>query len=352
MTKVTALIPAYNAEATLPRTLDSVRAQTYPSLEIIVVDDGSKDSTAEIVREACRQDQRIILIQQKNAGVATARNTGIAAATGDWIAPVDADDLWHPRKIELQMKAAQDFGPNAGMVYAWSRRIDEQDRIIGDMGAPQITGHTVHQLLASNFMRNASSSIFRRDLALAVGGFDPGLQRAGAQGAEDLKIYLAIAKITQVALAPYYLTGYRLLETSMSRNAERMRRSVEMVLQEHDAPGKVYPDALFSIAQMNYDLYAAGLALASREWPVFYKYVWRALRRRPIGAGIHLSLNALWMVQIKTRHRNKRSVFADVAEDVHMSMLFGDWFTEFQARSVERAISRKAIQPRGAEHRI
>ena len=347
MTKVSVLIPAYNAEETLSRTLETVMIQTYDDLEIIIVDDGSKDSTADIVREAAQRDPRIILIQQKNAGVATARNTGIEAATGEWIAPVDADDLWHPRKIELQMKAAQEFGEEAGMVYAWSRRIDEHDRVIGDMGSPRSAGDITYQLLASNIMRNASSSIFRRDLALEVGGFDAGLQRAGAQGAEDLKIYLALAKTCQVALAPYFLTGYRLLENSMSQNAERMRRSVEMVLLEHEGAGKEYPDGLFNIARMNYDLYAAGLALASKDWPVFAKYIWRALRRRPVGATVHLSLNAFWMAQVMFRSADKRVNFADVGEDVHLAMAFGDWFTRFQSKSVERVALHESDRARG-----
>ena len=96
---ISAVIPAYNAEKYIARCLDSVLAQTCPVDEIIVVDDGSKDKTADIVRS---YGDKVKLIQQENAGVSAARNTGILAATGDWIAFLDADDEWLPQKIELQ----------------------------------------------------------------------------------------------------------------------------------------------------------------------------------------------------------------------------------------------------------
>lgn len=83
MTKVSAIIPTYNSRQTLARTLDTVSAQTHNPMEIIVVDDGSTDGTPDILREAARTDGRIILIEQQNGGVAAARNTAIAAATGD-----------------------------------------------------------------------------------------------------------------------------------------------------------------------------------------------------------------------------------------------------------------------------
>lgn len=235
------------------------------------------------------------------------------------------------------------------MVYAWSRRIDEHDRVIGDMGEPRHAGNVVNQLLASNFIRNASSAIFRRDLALAVGGFDPNLRRAGAQGAEDLKIFLAIARIAEVALAPYYLTGYRLVMRGMSQDPDRMRRSVEMVLREHEAAGADGSEALFDLARMNYDLYAGGLALASRQWPVFASYVWRAVRRRPVEAGVFLSLSALWMTATMFRRRSSRKTFAALAEDDHKGLPLNDWFTRFQTGSVEKAAWRGPTRTRDAE---
>lgn len=97
--KITAVIPAYNAEKHIARAIDSVLAQTRPADEVIVVDDGSTDGTAEIVRS---YGDKVIFIQQENAGVSVARNTGIEAATSEWVAFLDADDEWLPEKLKLQ----------------------------------------------------------------------------------------------------------------------------------------------------------------------------------------------------------------------------------------------------------
>src|SRR5262245_57856494 len=96
---VSVVVPAFNAGATLDQTLRSVRAQTYTHLEVIVVDDGSKDATAEIALAHAKSDARIRLVRQANGGVASARNAGIREARAALVAPIDADDLWAPTKI-------------------------------------------------------------------------------------------------------------------------------------------------------------------------------------------------------------------------------------------------------------
>ncbi len=99
MIRISVVIPAYNAASCIGRAIDSVLAQTYPAQEIIVVNDGSTDNTAEILKQYQNQ---IRVIEQSNAGVSVARNTGIQAAAGDWIAFLDADDQWLPDKLRLQ----------------------------------------------------------------------------------------------------------------------------------------------------------------------------------------------------------------------------------------------------------
>src|SRR4051812_29793927 len=101
---VSAVIPAFNAERTINDTLRSVRSQTHRNLEIIVVDDGSTDRTRSIVEEHASRDSRVTLISQVNAGVAAARNVGWQSSHSEWIAFLDADDLWAPTKIEKQLE--------------------------------------------------------------------------------------------------------------------------------------------------------------------------------------------------------------------------------------------------------
>lgn len=98
---ISAVIPAYNAAASVARAIDSVLAQTRPPEQIIVVDDGSADNTADMVRA---YGEKVILIRQENAGASAARNTAINAAKGDWIAFLDADDEWLPHKLALQVQ--------------------------------------------------------------------------------------------------------------------------------------------------------------------------------------------------------------------------------------------------------
>ena len=121
---VSVIVPAYNAAATIGETLRSALAQTYPQLEVLVVDDGSTDATADIVRSFVARDPRVRLLQQANAGVAAARNLAIAQSRGAYVAPLDADDLWHPQKIALQLEALRRGGPRVGVVYCWWRVID------------------------------------------------------------------------------------------------------------------------------------------------------------------------------------------------------------------------------------
>jgi glycosyltransferase involved in cell wall biosynthesis len=90
------IIPAYNAEASIRQTIQSVLSQVYQPIEILVVDDGSHDQTSAIVRELAQKDARLQLFCQSNLGVAAARNLAISNATGEFIAPIDADDIWHP----------------------------------------------------------------------------------------------------------------------------------------------------------------------------------------------------------------------------------------------------------------
>ena len=127
---ISVIVPAYNAETFIQRTLDSILTQTYTNIEVLVVDDGSQDRTAEIVESFVEKDSRVTLLKQKNAGVATARNLAIEKSRGEYIAPIDADDIWYPQKLEKQVQCMLEADQSIGLVYAWSVRIDEDDVIV------------------------------------------------------------------------------------------------------------------------------------------------------------------------------------------------------------------------------
>lgn len=221
---VSIVIPAHNAESTLTETIDSALAQTHTEIEIIVIDDGSQDATAEIVYDHAARDGRVRLIRQANAGVAAARNAGIQAANGDFIAPLDADDLWHPDKLRLQLERFADGPPTLGLVYNWYRRIDFDGRVVELAANPVVEGWVLHRHLEWNFVSNGSTPLIRR-AALDNVRYETELQAHGHQGCEDYLIQLQIARSWRFACVPAFLTGYRRTPDAMSKNVARMIQS-------------------------------------------------------------------------------------------------------------------------------
>ena len=247
---VSVIIPAYNAAATLPATLRAVIAQTYPHLEIIVVDDGSRDDTLAIAHSYAARDQRIRVISQANAGVAAARNAGIALSKGDYIAPLDADDLWHPQKIEKQVAAMTAADSHVALVYCWTQRIDEDGRILpGQTIVQTFEGNVVPQLAHFNIIGHASGPLMRREAVLEAGGYDTELRAQGGQGCEDHKLYLAIAGKHHFAVVKEILVGYRRTSQSMSRVVDQMLRSQRLVTMWAQAQHPEIPPKRFLRAE-------------------------------------------------------------------------------------------------------
>lgn len=232
---VSVVIPAYNAAGTIDRTLQSVRNQTWRDLDIIVVDDGSGDATAERVRRHAAEDGRVRLFVQPNGGVARARNRGIEEARGDLIAPVDADDLWRPDKIERQVAVLRGGGERVGLVYCWFAIIDDQDRVIGHGDRALDEGDVLERMCLGNLVGNGSVPLMRRADVLACGGYDPGLRDRKAQGCEDLKLYFALSERSRFALVPEILLGYRWSPTNMSSDGRQMLRSYDLVMEPQRA---------------------------------------------------------------------------------------------------------------------
>jgi len=242
---VTVVIPAYNARSTIDETLRSVRAQSWTNLDIIVVDDGSRDDTGDIARCHAALDSRIRVHRQENAGVAIARNTGARLARSDLLSFVDSDDLWTPDKTERQLAALRAGGSSTGLVYSWYSVIDGDSRITAEWPGPTHQGDVLGALFRENFIGNGSSVLVRRAAFEAAGGFEPALHWAGAQGCEDILFYCRVAEHFDFAVAPGYLIGYRELANNMSSNLPRMLRSWLLVVDEMRAR---HPDKLDALS--------------------------------------------------------------------------------------------------------
>jgi glycosyltransferase involved in cell wall biosynthesis len=229
---VSVIIPAYNAQLTLDETLRSVRAQTHRDLEILVIDDGSTDGTVDLALRHAAEDGRVRVLRQANGGVAAARNYGLAQARGRFLAPVDADDLWRPAKIERQLAAVRAAGDDVGLVYTWFTLIDEQSRAISNQDGPVDEGCVLARMCRGNLVGNGSSPLMLRDAVLGAGGYDERLRREKAQGCEDLKLYLQIAERYTFACVREGLTGYRVTRSNMSSDSRQMLASYDLVMGE------------------------------------------------------------------------------------------------------------------------
>ena len=262
---VAVVVPMFNSERTISATLQSIGNQTHRQLDIVVVDDGSTDGSAAAVAAFAARDPRVRLVPQANAGVAAARNTGVAASTAPFLAFVDADDLWAPTKIEYQLAALKEGGEAVGAAYCWFATIDETDRTVSFGPHPLAEGQILRELCAVNMIGNGSTLMARRSAFEKAGGYDPTLRARGAEGAEDFLICLRLAEHTEFAVVPRYLVGYRRAPGTMSRRYLRMFRSIEFVLREYRDR---FPDYAPSIDDHLQNF---------RHW-----YAWGALRDRRI----------------------------------------------------------------------
>jgi glycosyltransferase involved in cell wall biosynthesis len=201
MELVSVVIPAYNAEMFIGEAVRSVLAQTYTQLELIVVDDGSTDHTVEKVREAA--DSRVQVITQANAGVSCARNRGIQASSGAYVAFLDSDDTWLPHKITTQV-AALATEPSWGAVGSLVHYISPSGRVLGIGGYPVGKAQRAAVASAQLMPFSISSLLIRRAILDEVGLFDESLRQA-----EDLEFLARVASATELDCLPEVLGSYR-----------------------------------------------------------------------------------------------------------------------------------------------
>jgi glycosyltransferase involved in cell wall biosynthesis len=254
-------------ERYIERTLLSALGQSYSDIDIIVIDDGSTDATPTILESLARQHSSVRLVRTPNRGVAAARNYGTELAGSLYVAYLDGDDVWHPQKIELQMAALASHGhsPEWGACYSLYRMIDSEDRVL-DNGAPsQARGDFFDMHLLSNPVGNGSNLIVRRDLALAVGGFNRDYAKAGIGGCEDLEFQLKLLRRTKLEVVREYLIGYRIHPAQMSRDVVMMRLGHIGVIEKICAECEV-SDASRQKALVQSYLAAAKGSLLVRDW--------------------------------------------------------------------------------------
>jgi len=278
MKTVSVVIPTYNYGRYIAEAIDSALAQTYAPLEIIVVDDGSTDDTRAVLAP---YGDKIRTICQQNAGVAAARNTGIAAARGEYIAFLDSDDLWHPRKLELQM-ARFDADPSLGLVHCGVEIFDSDGRTTGTIE------HGLDGRIAAALLRldeevlsaPGTSIVVPRRVAEEVGGYDVRLAPS-----EDWDFCYRVAVRYPVAFVPELLVRYRLHGSGGHMNIPRMEHGMMLAFEKAFAVRDAEVQALRRSSYGRLHRILAGCYFQLRKPRPFVRHLVQSLRYDPRNLG-------------------------------------------------------------------
>jgi len=302
--QVSVVVPSYNSAAYLPDAIDSALNQTIAPLEVIVVDDGSTDETAQVLE---RYQGRIRAVFQENRGPAAARNRGIAEARGGLIAFLDADDVWLPEKLEKQLCCLEEH-PQAALVhsqlYYWDTETGEKSTRRHHR-RHEYAGRCYHRLFLKPSVL-PSTMIVRQECLAEVGGFDERIRRASA---EDYDLCLRIARQYEFAFVDEPLILYRRhasnsTKTQILANYEDNLFVVRKLLDDDPRLRRTLGravvndrlfDLLFSIGYLHHE---GGRPAEARP------YFFQALRHRPSSAhawllGLAGLLPATWVRRLR-----------------------------------------------------
>ncbi|WP_193198348.1 glycosyltransferase [Nostoc sp. MG11] len=233
MPNISVIIPAYNSEKTIQRTIESVLNQTFADFELIIINDGSQDSTLGIISQF--KDSRIKVFAFNNSGGNVSRNRGLNYAVGEFISFLDADDIWTADKLELQLKALQE-NSQAAVAYSWTDYINENDEFVVSGTHINMNGNVYENLLLTNFLENGSNPLIRREALIELGGFDKSLSAA-----QDWDMWLRLAYKFDFVCIPSIQILYRISANSVSSNLVRQEKACLKVLER---AYRVRPSAL------------------------------------------------------------------------------------------------------------
>ncbi len=257
--KISVVINTYNQRQFICKAIDSVLAQTLKPWEIIVVDDGSKDGSEELVRREVGEQVRYRY--QANRGISNSRNTGIQMCTGDWIAFLDSDDYWMPEKLKLQAEAIHS-NPNVTMVVCHGVECSPDGVVLDELRLPQpLTREVVRLRLLCRCTFTTSSVLIRRDALIQAGGFPEDLMFG-----EDWVAFAHVAAAGEVVAVHQSLFHKTQLREGLSSQ-----------------PELAFRDGLVALRRCKW-------ILASRTWPQSWRD--RVTSRQ---AEVQMSLHAAWL---------------------------------------------------------
>ena len=284
---VSVIIPLYNCERYIAQAIESILNQTYKKFELIVVDDGSTDCSLKIVKTF--RDERIKIISRKNGGLAKARNSGITEAKGEIAGFLDADDYWHPSKIETHIKHFKAY-PDIGLSYSYSQFCDEDSNLKPLYQISEINNIQATDIFFKNPIGNGSTFMLRRQLALDISNsrdshcsdiqlFNPKLYQS-----EDIECWLKISLETnwKIAGIPFILTYYRInslgLSSKLMKQFNSWNTTVNMIAVRHPE----FVKNNYSKAKSYYLRFLARRAYSNRKLKASLEFFTKSLKQYPL----------------------------------------------------------------------
>ena len=294
---VSVVIPSYNHEKYIGKTIDSILGQTVLDLELIIIDDGSRDQSVRLIEAKIRENptRDVRLISRPNKGICKTLNEGLRLSSGKYFSYCGSDDYWHPEKLEKQISALDSLGGNYLASYTDSFIVDESDNVIGrySLQSPFIGGDIYRDLAIAEFQPTSPTTLFTRKAILSVGGFNED------HFIEDRDLWLRISRIYDVVYLDEPLAYYRTHGTNTgTSNLVRMRDCTIDALRRacrvdpllhairHQIEAKMDAHA----AGNHYNVFEMGmarrLALRSLLANPFERLAWRTLLFSFLGKGI------------------------------------------------------------------
>ncbi|MBD2196496.1 MULTISPECIES: glycosyltransferase [Calothrix] len=249
---ISVIIPAYNCQKTIKATIASVLNQTFTNFELIVINDGSQDSTLEIISKI--EDYRLKIFSFENAGGNVSRNRGLNYAVGDFVSFLDADDIWTPEKLASQLQALQN-NTDCQVAYSWTDYIDEKDNFLVSGRHFIANGDVYEQLLLNNFLENGSNPLICKEAIALIGGFDESLSAA-----QDWDMWLRLANKFNFVCVPAVQILYRVSANSLSSNLIRQETACLQVI-ERAYKARQFDKHIWYMAMTNIYKYLACKAL-------------------------------------------------------------------------------------------
>jgi glycosyltransferase involved in cell wall biosynthesis len=276
MKTISVIIPTYNYARYLRDAIDSVLAQTVAPLEIIVVDDGSTDDTPQVL---AAYGEKIRAIHQSNLGVAAARNTGLAAARGECIAFLDSDDLWLPRKLELQI-ARLESDPSLGLVHCGAETFDGEATLDVLEGMEGWVGEAILRLDRMVIPVPGSGILLPKRIIGEVGDFDVRLPPS-----DDWDLCYRVAARYPIGFVPEVLVRYRLHGGGIHLNIPKMENAMLLSLGKAFASPDPGVQALRRHSYGRLHRILAGCYFQQRKLRDFARHVMKSLRYDPTNIG-------------------------------------------------------------------